>query len=107
MEFLIIALLGAFMGRSFKFYILIPVCFIIVVVLLINTGRPDFTFFGIVRKIGLWIASLEVGYWAGLISTDLAAARQRCRSLWLRARGTHISHQARTAHPRSGAPQKH
>ena len=96
MEVLITAgvFLGVALGRSFKVSILGPACFIIVVLLLISTGRLDFTFFHLVGKIGLLIISLELGYLAGLISTDLAVARQGFRSLWLRARGMHTPHQA-------------
>ena len=87
-------ILGAALGRSFKVSILGPACFIIVVLFLINAGRLDFTFLHLLGKTGLLIISLELGYLAGLISTDLVAARQGFRSLWLRARGMHTPHQA-------------
>jgi len=99
MEFLITggAFLGAALGRSFKVPILIPACFLIVVMLLVSAGSPNFTFFRTVVKIGVLIISLELGYLVGLISTDLAAARQGFRSLWSRSRthSGHNSHQAR------------
>lgn len=99
MELLITAgaFLGAALGRSFKVPILIPACFLIVVMLLVSAGSPNFSFFGTVGRIGLLIISLELGYLVGLISTDIAAARQGFRSLWSRSRthGAHTSHQAR------------
>jgi hypothetical protein len=82
------AFLGAVLGRSFKVLILVPASAFVVTLLLIKSGFAGHPLFNSLVKIALLIASLELGYVTGLISTDISSAVQGFRGFWTRPRGT-------------------
>jgi hypothetical protein len=75
------AFLGAVLGRSFKVLILVPASALVIALLLMKAS-----FAGHQVEIALVIASLELGYLTGLISTDISAAVQGFRGFWKRPR---------------------
>jgi hypothetical protein len=80
------AVFGAVLGRFFKVLVLIPAVALAIALLLVRrevAGYPLLDFF---LGIGLLIASLELGYVTGLISTDISAAAQGFRGFLARSR---------------------
>jgi hypothetical protein len=78
-------LFGAILGRIFKVFVLIPTVALAIALHLVRrevAGHTWFSFLGI----GLLIASLELGYFTGLISTDISAAAQVFRGFLARCR---------------------
>jgi hypothetical protein len=88
------AFLGALLGRSFKVLILVPASVVIIALLLMKAGFAGHPLLNSLVKIALLIASLELGYVTGLISTDISAAIQGFRGIWTRPRRTPSSRPA-------------
>jgi hypothetical protein len=63
------AFFGAVLGRFFKVLALIPASVILIALFLAKRGIAAHTWLDCLRGIGLLIASLELGYVTGLIST--------------------------------------
>ncbi len=82
------AFLGALLGRSFKVLILVPASVVLIALLLMKAGFAGNPLLNSLVKIALLIASLELGYVTGLISTDISAAVQSFRGFRTRLRGT-------------------
>jgi hypothetical protein len=70
------AFFGAVLGRFFKVLVLMPAGALAILVKLEVAGHPWLDSF---LGIGLLIASLELGYVMGLISTDISTAAQAIR----------------------------
>jgi hypothetical protein len=84
---------GAVLGRFFKVLVLIPAGAVAIALLLVTREVAEPALLESFRGIGLLIASLELGYVTGLISTDISAAAQ-CFRVFL----------ARSRHPASSRP---
>jgi hypothetical protein len=84
--------LGALLGRSFKVLILVPASVVIIALLLMKAGFSGHPLLNSLVKIVLLIASLELGYVTGLISTDITTAIQGVRGIWTRPRRTPSAH---------------
>lgn len=80
------AFFGAVLGRFFKVLVLMPAGAIAIALLLVRREIAGHTLFDTFLGMGLLIASLEVGYVTGLISTDFSAARQGFRGFLERSR---------------------
>jgi len=80
------AFLGAILGRSFKVLILVPVSALLIALLMLKVSIAGPLLLSVFVKIALLIASLELGYLTGLISTDISAAMHGIRGLWTRPR---------------------
>src|SRR2546429_9710420 len=80
------AFFGAVLGRFFKVLVLMPAGALAIALLLVKrevAGHPLLDSF---LGIGLLIASLELGYVMGLISTEISAAPQGIRRFLARSR---------------------
>jgi hypothetical protein len=80
------AFLGAVLGRFFKVLVLMPAGALPIALLLVKrevAGHPLLDSF---LGIGLLIASLELGYIMGLISTDISTTAQGIRRFLGRSR---------------------
>ena len=73
------AFLGAVLGRFFKVLILVPASALLIALLVIKTGIAGPALVSSFVKIALLIASLELGYVTGLISTDVSSLMQGFR----------------------------
>ena len=82
------AFFGAILGRIFKVFVLIPAVALAIALLLVRREVAGHTWLDSFLGIGLLIASLELGYVTGLISTDISAAVQSFRGFRTRLRGT-------------------
>jgi hypothetical protein len=80
------AFFGAVLGRFFKVLVLMPAGVLAIALLLVRREVAGPTLLDSFLGIGLLIASLEVGYVTGLISTDVSAAAQGFRGFLARAR---------------------
>ena len=91
MEFLITggAFFGAVLGRFFKVLVLIPAGALAIALLLVRQEVAGHSLLDSFLGIGLLIASLELGYVTGLISTDISAAAQGFRGFLARSRRRH------------------
>ena len=85
------AFFGAVLGRFFKVLVLIPAGALAIAMLLANPEFAGRTVLDALLRIGLLIASLELGYVAGLISTDISAAAQVFRGFLARSRRPALS----------------
>ncbi|HUB65336.1 MAG TPA: hypothetical protein VL996_12995 [Methylocella sp.] len=88
------AFLGAILGRFFKVFILVPASTFLIAMVLTKTGfagPPPVSSF---VKIILLISGLELGYFTGLISTDISLLVQGFRGLWTRPRSSASSRPA-------------
>lgn len=88
------AFLGAVLGRAFKVVILVPASAFLMALLLMETGFTGSPVLSSFAELALLIASLELGYVTGLISTDISAAMQGLRGLLTRPRRTASSRPA-------------
>jgi hypothetical protein len=79
------AFFGAVLGRFFKVLVLLPAGALAIALLLVRREVADQTSSDSFLEIGLLIASLELGYVTGLISTDICPAVQRFRGLLARS----------------------
>jgi len=88
MEILItgVAFFGAALGRFFKVLVLMPAGALAIALLLVKREVAGPTLLDSFLGIGLLIASLELGYVTGMISTDLPAAAQGFRGFLARSR---------------------
>lgn len=89
------AVLGGVLGRFFRVLILAPVCSLLLTLLLIKSSLIGLPLLGSFVKISLLIAGLELGYFMGLLSTDMSLVVQCFRGLLTRSYLTALS---RTAH---------
>ena len=80
------AFFGAVLGRFFKVLVLIPAGALAIALLLVKRESAGHTLFDLFLGIGLLIASLELGYVAGLISTDICPAARVFRRFLGRSR---------------------
>jgi hypothetical protein len=80
---------GAVLGRFFKVWVLMPVGAFAIALLLVMREVAGLTLLDSLLGIGLLIASLELGYVTGLISTDGFAAAQGSRRFLARGRVRH------------------
>jgi len=80
------AFVGAVLGRFFKVLVLMPASAIAIALLLVTQEVAGHTLFDTFLGIGLLIASLELGYVTGLISTDFSAATKGFRGFLERSR---------------------
>jgi hypothetical protein len=74
------AFFGAVLGRFFKVLVLIPAGALTIALLLVKRESAGHTLLDLFLEIGLLIASLKLGYAAGLISTDLCLAARVFRA---------------------------
>jgi hypothetical protein len=70
------AFFGAVLGRFFKVLVLFPAGALAIGLFLVRREVTGHTLFDTFPGIGLLIASLEIGYVTGLISTDISCARR-------------------------------
>ena len=70
------AFFGAVLGRFFKVFILLPAGALAITLLVVRGEVVGHTLLDFFLGIGLLIASLELGYVTGLISTDISAVAQ-------------------------------
>jgi hypothetical protein len=77
---------GAVLGRFFKVFVLIPAGALAIALLLLQQVVAGHTWLDSFLGIGLLIASLELGYVAGLFSADISAAAQGFRGSLARSR---------------------
>jgi hypothetical protein len=77
---------GAVLGRFFKVFVLIPAVALAIALLLVRREVAGHTWLDSFLGIGLLIASLELGYVAGLISTEISAAAHGFRGFFARSR---------------------
>jgi hypothetical protein len=89
------AFFGAVLGRFFKVLVLIPAGALAIALLLVKRELAGHTLLGSLLGTGLVIASLELGYVTGLISTDIFAAAQGFRGFSARSRRPASSRQFR------------
>jgi hypothetical protein len=85
------AFLGALLGRFFKVLILIPASALIIAIILMKAGFAGYPMLNSITKVALLIASIELGYITGLVSTDISSALQSFRSFWTRPSRTPTS----------------
>jgi hypothetical protein len=78
------AFLGAVLGRFFRVLILVPASALVIAFVLMKAGFAGYPILNTITKVALLIASLELGYITGLISTDITSAAQSFRSCWTR-----------------------
>jgi hypothetical protein len=99
MEVLVIGavLLGISLGRVFKVLILVPASVLGIVLIAIYYFFVGHSLLGLLLQTAVLITSLQVGYVAGLMSTNLPAVTQGLRKKW-----TNLLHltPSRTAHTR-------
>ena len=81
-----VAFFGAVLGRFFKVLVLFPAGALAIGLFLVRREVTGHTSFDTFLGIGLLIASLELGYVTGLISTDFSAATKGFRGLLERSR---------------------
>ncbi len=81
------AFFGAVLGRFFKVWVLMPA--VAIALLLVRREVAGHTLLDSFLGIVLLIASLELGYVTGLISTDISAAAQGFRGFLARRRRRH------------------
>ena len=80
------AFFGALLGRFFKVLVLMPAGALAITLLLVKQESAGHTLLDAFLGIGLLIASLELGYVTGLISTDICPAAQVFRGFLARSR---------------------
>jgi hypothetical protein len=80
------AFFGAVLGRFFKVWVLIPAGALAIALLLVRREVAGHTWLDSFLEIGLLIASLELGYVTGLISTHISAAAHGFRGFLARSR---------------------
>jgi hypothetical protein len=80
------AFFGAILGRFFKVLVIVAAGAIAIALLLVRQEVAGHTLLDSFLGIGLLIASLELGYFTGLISTDISAAAQGIRGFLARSR---------------------
>ena len=80
------AFFGALLGRFFKVLVLIPAGALAIALLMAKQESAGHTMVDSFRGMGLLIASLELGYVVGLLSTDISAATQCLRGFLARCR---------------------
>jgi hypothetical protein len=80
------AFFGAVLGRFFKVWVLIPAGALAIALLLVRREVAGHTWLDSFLEIGLLIASLELGYVTGLISTHIFAAAHGFREFLARSR---------------------
>jgi hypothetical protein len=80
------AIFGAVLGRFFKVLVLLPAYALAIALLLARREVAGFPLLHTLLGIGLLIASLDLGYVTGLISTDMSAAAQGFRGFLARSR---------------------
>ena len=80
------AFFGAVLGRFFKVLVLMPAGALAIVLLLVKLEVAGHPWLDSFLEIGLLIASLELGYAAGLISTDICLAARVFRGFLGRSR---------------------
>jgi hypothetical protein len=86
------AFFGALLGRFFKVLVLIPAGALAIALFLVRRESASQTLLDAFLGIGLLIASLELGYVTGLITTDFCPAAQSFRGF--------LAHFRRPAPPR-------
>jgi hypothetical protein len=91
------AFFGAVLGRFFKVLVLIPAVALAIALLLAKRQIAGSALLDFFPGIGLLIASLELGYVTGLISTDISAVAPGFRGFFARPR--------RPASPRPTRPR--
>jgi hypothetical protein len=80
------ALFGVLLGRFFKVLVLIPAGALAIALFLVKRESASHTLLDAFLGIGLLIASLELGYVTGLISTDFCQAARVFRGFLGRSR---------------------
>ena len=80
------AFFGAVLGRFFKVLVIMPAGALAIALLLVRREVAGHTLLDSFLGIGPLIASLELGYVTGLISTDISAAAQGIREVLARSR---------------------
>jgi hypothetical protein len=80
------AFFGAVQGRFFKVSVLVPAVALAIALLLVQREVAGRTWLDSFLGIGLLIASLELGYVTGLISTYISAASHAYRGFSARSR---------------------
>ena len=80
------AFFGAVLGRFFKVLVLMPAGALAIAVLLAMREVAGLTLADFFLAIGLLIASLELGYVTGLISTDISAVARGFRGFLAHSR---------------------
>ena len=80
------AFFGAVLGRFFKVLVLMPAGALAIALLLVKREITGHLLLDSFLGIGLLIASLELGYVMGLISTDISSAAQGIRGFLARPR---------------------
>jgi hypothetical protein len=80
------AVFGAVLGRFFKVLVLLPANALAIALLLARREVAGYPLLDTLLGIGLLIASLDLGYVTGLISTDISAAAQGFRGFLARSR---------------------
>jgi hypothetical protein len=80
------AFFGAILGRIFKVFVLIPAVALAIASLLVRREVAGHTWIDTFLGVGPLIASLELGYVTGLISTDICAVAQGLRGILARSR---------------------
>ena len=80
------AFFGAVLGRFFKVLVIVPAGALAIALLLVRQEVAGHTLLDSFLGIGLLIASLELGYVTGLISTDISAAAQGISGFLARSR---------------------
>jgi len=80
------AFFGAVLGRFFKVLVLLPAGALAIALLLVKREVAGHTWLDFFLGIGLLIASLVLGYVAGLISTHISTAAQGIRGFLARSR---------------------
>jgi hypothetical protein len=80
------AFLGAILGRSFKVLALVPAGLLGVAILLLRPELAGRTTAGFSLAFAAMVTSLELGYVAGLMSTDALAVARALYRLFARSR---------------------
>jgi hypothetical protein len=80
------AFFGTVLGRFFKVWVLIPAGALAIALLLVRREVAGHTWLDSFLEIGLLIASLELGYVTGLMSTHISAAAHGFRGFLARSR---------------------
>ncbi|MGH6845963.1 MAG: hypothetical protein ACREC0_00575 [Methylocella sp.] len=80
------AFFGALLGRYFKVFFLIPAGALAIALLLVKRESTGHTLLDSFLRIGLLMPSLELGYFTGLISTDMSPAARVFRGFLARCR---------------------
>jgi len=77
-------LFGMILGRFFKWFVLIPACGLVAVLVLINPAHMEKSLLGWFFQFGVLTTSLQIGYVIGLVAPSFHHASRPLKNLGVR-----------------------